>query len=134
MKKNIIMLLFIVLLTTACSGSFFKNINVNNLKKSLDKKETFILYLTDESDDGKVLKSTLKKISEENKVKTYYLNTEKLNDKDKKELNNMFKYEKTNIIIFVKKGTEETVLSRIDDIYVSKTKLKSEFEIQGYIK
>ena len=134
MKKNIIMLLFIVLLTTACSGSFFKNINVNNLKKSLDKKETFILYLTDESDDGKVLKSTLKKVSEENKVKTYYLNTEKLNDKDKKELNNMFKYEKTNIIIFVKKGTEETVLSRIDDIYVSKTKLKSEFEIQGYIK
>lgn len=134
MKKNIIMLLFIVLLTTACSGSFFKNINVNNLKKSLDKKETFVLYLTDESDDGKVLKSTLKKISEENKVKTYYLNTEKLNDKDKKELNNMFKYEKTNIIIFVKKGTEETVLSRIDDIYVSKTKLKSEFEIQGYIK
>ena len=134
MKKNIIMLLFIVLLTTACSGSFFKNINVNNLKKSLDKKETFVLYLTDESDDGKVLKSTLKKVSEENKVKTYYLNTKKLNDKDKKELNNMFKYEKTNIIIFVKKGTEETVLSRIDDIYVSKTKLKSEFEIQGYIK
>lgn len=134
MKKNIIMLLLILLLTTACSGSFFKNINVNNLKKSLEKKESFVLYLTDESDDGKVLKNTLKKVSEDNKVKTYYLNTEKLNDKDKKELNNMFKYEKTNIIIFVKKGTEETVLSRIDDIYVSKTKLKSEFEIQGYIK
>ena len=128
------MLLLILLLTTACSGSSFKSINVNNLKKSLEKKESFVLYLTDESDDGKVLKNTLKKVSEENKVNSYYINTEKLNDKDTKELNNLFKYDETNIIIFVKEGTEETVLSRIDDIYISKSKLKSEFEIQGYIK
>lgn len=134
MKRNIIMLLLILLLTTACSGSSFKSINVSNLKKSLEKKESFVLYLTDESDDGKVLKKTLKKVSEENKVNSYYINTKKLNDKDTKELNNLFKYEETNIIIFVKEGTEETVLSRIDDIYISKAKLKSEFVIQGYIK
>ncbi len=134
MKKNIIMVLSILLLTTACSGSSFKSINLNNLKKSLEKKESFVLYLTDESNDGNVLLKTLKKVSNENNVKTYYLNTEKLNDKDNNELNNSFKYENTNIIIFVKDGTEETVLSRIDDIYISKTKLKSELVIQGYIK
>ena len=134
MKRKVIMLLLILLLTTACSGSSFKSINVNNLKKSLEKKESFVLYLTDESNDGNVLKKTLKKVSENNKIKSYYINTEKLNDKDTKELNNLFKYDETNIIIFVKEGTEETVLSRIDDIYISKSKLKSEFEIQGYIK
>ena len=134
MKKKIIMILSILLLTSACSGSSFKNINLNNLKKALEKKETFVLYLTDESDEGNVLKKTLKKVSNENNVKTYYLNTDKLNNKDEEELNNLFKYENTNIIIFIKNGTEETVLSRIDDIYTSKTKLKSEFIIQGYIK
>ena len=105
MKRNIIMLLLILLLTTACSGSSFKSINLNNLKKSLEKKESFVLYLTDESNDGNVLKKTLKKVSEENKVNSYYINTKKLNDKDTKELNNLFKYEETNIIIFVKEGT-----------------------------
>ena len=68
MKRNLITILLILLLTTACSGSSFKSINLNNLKKSLEKKETFVLYLTDESDDGKVLKNTLKKISEENNI------------------------------------------------------------------
>lgn len=134
MKKNIVMIILILLLTTACSGSSFKNINLNNLKKSLEKKESFVLYLTDESNDGNVLKKTLKKVSEENNIKSYYLNTDKLNDKDTKELNDLFKYENTNIIIFIKEGTEETVISRIDDIYISKAKLKSELEIQGYIK
>ena len=134
MKKNIVMIILILLLTTACSGSSFKNINLNNLKKSLEKKESFVLYLTDESNDGNVLKKTLKKVSEENNIKSYYLNTDKLNDKDTKELNNLFKYDNTNIIIFIKEGTEETVISRIDDIYISKAKLKSELEIQGYIK
>ena len=133
MKRKFIMILLILLLTTACSGSF-KNINVNNLKKSLEKKETFVLYLTDESEEGNVLMKTLKHVSEENNVKTYYLNTEKLNDNEKKELSNLFTYENTNIIIFVKEGKEETVLSRIDDVYISKAKLKSELEIQGYIK
>ena len=133
MKRKFIMVLLILLLTTACSSSF-KNINVNNLKKSLEKKETFALYLTDESEEGNVLMKTLKHVSEENNVKTYYLNTDKLNDKDKKELNNLFKYDDSNIIIFVKDGTEETVLSRVDDVYISKAKLKSELEIQGYIK
>ena len=133
MKRKFLMILIVLLLTTACSGSF-KNINLTNLKKSLEKKETFVLYLTDESDEGKVLMKTLKKVSDENKIKTYYLNTDKLNDKDSNELNVLFKHDDTNIIIFIKEGKEETVLSRIDDIYLSKTKLKSELEIQGYIK
>ena len=133
MKRKFIMILLILLLTTACSGSF-KNINVNNLKKSLEKKETFVLYLTDESDEGKVLKKTLSKVSEDNDIKTYYLNTEKLNDSDKEKLNNTFTYEDKNIIIFVKEGKEESVLSRIDNVYISQKKLKEEFKIQGYIK
>ena len=134
MKRKIIILSVILLLTCACSGSSLKKINLKSLNNMLDKKETFILYLTDESNDGNVLKKTLSQVSKDNNITSYYLNTESLNDKDEKELKNIITFEDTNIIIFIKKGTEETVLTRIDDIYLSENKLKEELKVQGYIK
>ena len=134
MKKKFIFILTILLFTCACSGSSLKKINLNNLKDMLNKKETFILYLTDESTEGNVLKKSLTKVSKNNKLITYYLNTKNLNEKEIKELKNIITFEDTNIIIFIKKGSEETVLSRIDDVYLSESKLKDEFKIQGYIK
>ena len=134
MKRKIIILSIILLLTCACSGSSLKNINLKSLNNMLNNKETFILYLTDESNDGNVLKKTLSNVSKDNKIVSYYLNNESLNDKDKKELKNIITFENTNIIIFIKKGTEETVLTRIDDIYIGESKLKEELKTQGYIK
>lgn len=134
MKRKIVILSVILLLTCACSGSSLKKINLKSLNNMLDKKETFILYLTDESNDGNVLKKTLSNVSKDNNITSYYLNTESLNDKDEKELKNIITFENTNIIIFIKKGTEETVLTRIDDVYLSENKLKEELKVQGYIK
>ena len=134
MKRKIIIVLTIILLTCACSGSSLKKINLKKLTNMLDKKETFVLYLTDESNDGNVLKKTLLKVSNDNNITTYYLNTEKINDDEKKDLKNILTFDETNIIVFIKKGTEQTTLSRIDDIYISKNNLKDELKIQGYIK
>ena len=132
MKKKILLIVFILLLTCACSN-YFKSVNLKTLKNKLENKDSFVLYLTDE-DEGKVLKNTLKKVSTDNKIETYYINTTKLNEKDLKSLKELITFDETNIIVFIKKGKEETVLSRIDDLYISQEKLKEEFKNQGYIK
>ena len=133
MKKKILLIISILLLTCACSSSNLKNINLKKLNKMLDNKETFVLYLTDD-DEGKVLKNTLLEVSKKNKLNNYYLNTVKLNDKDLKSLKEKFTFDETNIIIFVKNGKEETVLSRISDLYISQKNLEQELKLQGYIK
>ena len=132
MKKKILLIIFTLLITCACSSSL-KNINLKKLNNLLNDKKTFVLYLTD-NDKGKTLKNTLQKVSTDNKIESYYLNTIKLSDKELKDLKKIFKYDDTNIILFIKDGKEETVLSRIDDLYISEKKLEQELKNQGYIK
>ena len=133
MKKKILLVIGIILLTCACSSSYLKNINLKNLNEMLNKKETFVLYLTDDN-EGKTLKNNLLKVSENNKITSYYLNTKKLSTNDLKSLKEKFTFDETNIIIFVKEGKEETVLSRITDLYTSQKTLEQELKLQGYIK
>ena len=130
--KKILIIIGVLLLTCACSSSYFKSINLKTLNKMLDNKESFVLYLHD--NDGDTLKNTLSSVSKKNKIKSYSINTAKLNENDLKNLKNIFTFEDTNIIIFVKKGYEETVLSRIDDLYISEKNLEQELINQGYIK
>lgn len=133
MKKKILLIISIILLTCACSNGSLKNINVKKLETKLKNKETFVLLLTDE-EKGKTLKNTLSIISKENKLNSVYINTEKLNDNDLKSLKKLFSFDETNIIIFVKNGKEETTLSRIDDIYITKANLLEQIKNQDYIK
>ena len=119
MKKFI--LLSMVLLLTACSSSNLKSLKVSDLKSKLDSKETFVLYLTDNSDESKSLKKTLEKVSEDNKVTAYSLVTENLSDKDQETLKNLITYEDSNILVFIKEGKENSTL-------------KEELKLQGYLK
>ena len=132
--KKILLIIILLLTLTACSSDYFKKINLKTLNSMLDKKESFVLYLTDETDEAKVLKNNILNVSKENNIKVYYLNTIKLSDEELKDLNKKFTFENTNIIIFVKNGQEETALSRISDLYTSKKVLKEEFKNQGFIK
>ena len=134
MKKKILLLITILMLTTACSSSNMKKINLNELQKKLEAKETFILYLTDESDDVKALKNNLGKFADKNKLTVFNLNTLKLSDNDLEKLKEQITFEDTNFILFIKNGDEETVLSRITDPYISEKKLTQEFTNQGFIK
>ena len=134
MKKKILLIITILLLTSACSSSYLKNINLKKLNEKLDNKETFVLYLTNEDETGITLKNTLLEVAKENDLKTFYLNTKDLNENDLKELKENFTFEEENIIVFVKKGQETTVLSRITDPYTSKKDLKEELKLQGYLK
>lgn len=132
--KKLFLVIVITLFTVACSSSYLKSINLKKLNSMLDNKESFILYLTNEIDEGMTLKNTLIQVAKENELKTYFINTEKLSDEELEKLKEKFTFEDTNIILFINEGVEKTVLSRIDDTFISKDKLEEEFKIQGYLK
>ncbi len=131
--KKILTVLILLLAVSGCSRNLSK-LNLEKLNKKLDNKETFILYLTDESDSSNTLKNTLTSVLKDNNINAFYLNTDKLSSTDQDELKKVIAYEDSNIIIFIKDGSENTVLARITDNYISKEKLTEELKVQGYIK
>lgn len=131
--KKILTVLILLLAVSGCSRNLSK-LNLEKLNKKLDNKETFILYLSDESDSSNTLKNTLTSVLKDNNINAFYLNTDKLSSTDQDELKKTIAYEDSNIIIFIKDGSENTVLARITDNYISKEKLTEELKVQGYIK
>ena len=133
MRKKILLVITVLLLASACSSNL-KSINLKKLNQKLDNKEAFILYLTNEDEYGTTLKNTLYKVAKDNNLETYYINTDKIKESELADLKELFYFDETNIVIFVKDGNENTVLSRIDDPYISVEKLETELKNQGYLK
>lgn len=134
MKKKIFLITTILLLACACSSNNLKKLSFEKLNEKLKNKETFVLYLTNENEYGTTLKNTLTRVASENDLKTFYVNLEKLNDEELDKLKEIFTYEDENIILFIKNGEETTVLSRVDDPYISFNKLENELKNQDFIK
>lgn len=132
MKKKILLIITILLLTTACSSSYLKKINLNTLNEKISNEESFVLYLTEEDEAGNTLRNTLLKVAKELDIQTFYLNTSDLDDEELENLKENFYFEDSNIIVFVKNGSEETVLARIDDPYISANDLQAELITQGF--
>ncbi len=129
--KKFILVITILLLTCACSNSL-KSIKIDNLEKKLNNKESFVLCLINDEEEGLTLKKTLGKVIKDKKIDSFFINTDKLNDNDEEKLENLFTYEDSNIIIFIKKGQENSVLSRITDPFINEKDLQKELEEQGY--
>ncbi len=132
MKKKILLIITILLLATACSSSYLKKINLNTLNEKISNEESFVLYLTEEDEAGNTLRNTLLKVARELDIQTFYLNTSDLDDEELENLKENFYFEDSNIIVFVKNGSEETVLARIDDPYISANDLQAELITQGF--
>lgn len=132
MKKKILLIITILLLATACSSSYLKKINLNTLNEKISNEESFVLYLTEEDEAGNTLRNTLLKVAKELDIQTFYLNTSDLDDEELENLKENFYFEDSNIIVFVKNGSEETVLARIDDPYISANELQAELITQGF--
>ena len=129
--KKFILVITILLLTCACSNSL-KSIKIDNLEKKLNNKESFVLCLINDEEEGLTLKKTLGKVIKDKKIDSFFINTDKLNDNDEEKLENLFTYEDSNIIIFIKKGQENSVLSRITDPFINEKDLQKELGEQGY--
>lgn len=134
MKRKIFFLIMFILFITGCSSNNFSKLNYNEFKELIDKKESFVICLTDEIDDGNTLKNTLLNVSKKNNIKTYYLNTDKLNENDLKALKDIIYFDETNFIAFIKEGNSKSVLTYIDNTYISEKELEKELINQEFIK
>ena len=132
--KKIAMIFLLLLTVTACSSSYLSKLNYKKLTTKLDNKESFVLYLTNEDESGLTLKNTLQTVCKDNNMKCFYLNTDNLKEDELDSLKEKITFEDSNIIVFIKKGKENTVLARIDDVYISAKNLKEELKNQEYLK
>lgn len=132
--KKIAMIFLLLLTVTACSSSYLSKLNYKKLMTKLDNKESFVLYLTNEDESGLTLKNTLQTVCKDNNIKCFYLNTDNLDEDELDSLKEKITFEDSNIISFIKEGKENTVLARIDDVYISAKDLKEELKNQEYLK
>ena len=132
--KKIAMIFLLLLTVTACSSSYLSKLNYKKLTTKLDNKESFVLYLTNEDESGLTLKNTLTTVCKDNNMKCFYLNTDNLDEDELDSLKEKITFEDSNIIVFIKEGKENTVLARIDDVYISANDLKEELKNQEYLK
>lgn len=132
--KKIAMIFLLLLTVTACSSSYLSKLNYKKLMTKLDNKESFVLYLTNEDESGLTLKNTLTTVCKDNNIKCFYLNTDNLDEDELDSLKEKITFEDSNIIVFIKEGKENTVLARIDDVYISAKDLKEELKNQEYLK
>ena len=132
--KKITMIFLLLLTVTACSSSYLSKLNYKKLMTKLDNKESFVLYLTNEDESGLTLKNTLQTVCKDNNIKCFYLNTDNLDEDELDSLKEKITFEDSNIIVFIKEGKENTVLARIDDVYISAKDLKEELKNQEYLK
>lgn len=132
--KKIAMIFLLLLTVTACSSSYLSKLNYKKLMTKLDNEESFVLYLTNEDESGLTLKNTLQTVCKDNNIKCFYLNTDNLDEDELDSLKEKITFEDSNIIVFIKEGKENTVLARIDDVYISAKDLKEELKNQEYLK
>ena len=132
--KKIAMIFLLLLTVTACSSSYLSKLNYKKLMTKLDNKESFVLYLTNEDESGLTLKNTLQTVCKDNNIKCFYLNTDNLDEDELDSLKEKITFEDSNIIVFIKEGKENTVLARIDDVYISAKDLKEELKNQECLK
>lgn len=136
MKKQVKLLCIFVLaiILCGCSSSKIKEITYNDLVKSIENKETFILEIVqDGCSNCEAFSPKFKKIVDKYELDVKSLNLSKLSKEDSPKLNNLFKITGTPTVLFITKGKEEYIYRRIvgdvsEDIIITKlTKA-------GYIK
>jgi len=133
--KFLIILFLGIFLFSGCENQgYLVSISYSEFKEMQESKENFFVEIVQ---DGcsycTAFTPKLKEVLNEYKVKGYQLNLSELSDEDYKEFNLTFGSPGTPTTIFFIEGKELSKLQRISG-NVSKTKIVSKLEANGYIK
>lgn len=110
------------------------NINVSELEKKINNKDTFILVLSQTGcSHCEQYLPELNRTLEENDIKAYVLNITDVNEDDSKKLAQHVNFSGTPTTAFFIEGAEKTTLNRFVG-YASKTKIVERLKSLGYIK
>jgi len=135
MKKlsKIFLLFAFLLIITGCS-SVYEKINYSDLKKALEKKESFILEIVqDGCSNCEKFTPKFKKILSKYNLKAKQINLTELSKKDNNDLSNLYNVSGTPTVIFISNGVEESISKRIVG-NVDEDKVISKLKVAGYIK
>ena len=132
MKKILILIVtFIVLLTfTGCSSKFLEKIDYNTLNEKLNNKETFVLYFYNDSSN---LETTLTNVLESNNLIGYKINTSKITNNEKLELQTKIDY-KNPCVVFILNGEDPSILSHITDENATNKRIEDALKDMNFIK
>lgn len=131
MKKLFFIILLLITITlTGCSNSNLKTINVDELNKKLNDKESFILFF---SNSETSLEDTLTSVLKQYDLVGYKIDISKLDDKTSHEMKLKFAYNDPSII-FVVKGEDPGVLSHITDTSIRSKNIIKRLIDMNFIK
>lgn len=135
-KKKVIILCSICLVVLVVAiiadrvlgKSYFNQIKYDDLIAKIENKEDVVVLISQTTcPHCSSFKPKLKEVADEEKINIYYIDVDKLPDKGE-ELNSYINFSDTPVTVFLKKGEETTVASRIkgdqDKDYIRR-KLKS---------
>ena len=131
MKKiSLLIILMFTFLLTGCGNSKLENLSLKELKEKLNNKDTFIVYFAKEDSD---LESKLNTVLENNNLKGYKFDTNKISDEEKYSLQLSIPYEEPSIV-FVIKGQDPSKLSHVTDEDILIKHLEERLKDMKFIK
>lgn len=143
MKKNLIiictiMLVIILGILLFVNGNSSKyglfELKYDDVIEKFNNKEDFVLVISQTTCEHCIsYKPVLRSVSKKNKIKTYYIDVDLLNDKETEELKKYVSYSDTPSTLFIKGGTESTRANRIVG-EATEEKIVSKLKQNNFIK
>ena len=143
MKKNLIIIctvilviiLGILLFVNGNSGKYgLFELKYDDVIEKFNNKEDFVLVISQTTCEHCIsYKPVLRSVSKKNKIKTYYIDVDLLNDKETEGLKKYVSYSDTPSTLFIKDGTESTRANRIVG-EATEEKIVSKLKQNNFIK
>ena len=143
MKKNLIIIctvIFVIILGILLfvNGNSSKyglfELKYDDVIEKFNNKEDFVLVISQTTCAHCIsYKPILRSVSKKNKIKTYYIDVDLLNDKETEELKKYVSYSDTPSTLFIKGGTESTRANRIVG-EATEEKIVSKLKQNNFIK
>ena len=132
--KFICLLILFSIILTGCKNKHIIEISLDDLKDKIENKETFALYVGNESCSHCISYTpTLKEVLNEYDIDIYHLDNSKLSENENADMTQLINISGTPTIAFFIDGEEESTLDRIVGETSKETTIEK-FKINGYIK
>ena len=132
--KNILLVIFGILLLSGCGNTRAEEISNNKLAKIMEDTESFILKtIPDGCQNCQSITPNGKKILKQYKLTAKQINLSNISEDENTKLQNLFNVSGTPTVIFIEDGKEPSITRRIVGNR-DKDFIKSKLKIAGYIK
>ena len=135
MKKisRLLIVILLVLFSSSCGNSKFKNLSYSELKEKMNNKDTFFfVVIKDGCQYCEKFVPIVEEVLDEYNIVGYKLNYSDLSESDDEAFYSEYGINSTPTTVFVKNGQEVSILQRIEGS-VSKEKLISKLKNNGFI-